>query len=73
MCTQVGTGAGGGCGHRWAQMLGQMCTQVGQVQEVSVHIGRTGEGGGCVLRWAQVQEVGVDTGRRGTGGGCAHR
>ena len=38
-----------------------------------MHTGRTGEGGRCAHRWAQVQEVGVDTGRRGTGGGCAHR
>ena len=61
MCTQVGTGAGGVCGHRRVQVQGWMCTQVGQVQGEGVHTGRTGA-------W-----VCVHTGRTGAGGGCAHR
>ena len=50
MCTQVGTGAGGGWGHRGAQVLGQMGTQGGQVPGVGMHKGRTGSGSECAHR-----------------------
>ena len=55
-----------------------VCTQVRQVLEtgvykvgtrsgVGIHTYRTGAGGECAHRWAQVQEAGVHTGRTGAG------
>lgn len=50
MCTQLGTGAGGGCGHRWVQVQGWMYIQIGQVQEAGVHTGGHRCRGGCAHR-----------------------
>ena len=49
-----------------------MCTQVGQVQGVGVHTGKTGAGDRCVQGGTR-SGVGIHTDRTGAGGECAHR